>query len=472
MLAKGYSGWRVVSSDLSDGESFGGYHIVRVAGSGGMGIVYRAEQRSLGRTVALKVMRPEVAQGNGYRERFLREARLAGAVDHPHVVSVFDVGEQAGRLYLVMQWVEGVTLRALIDGHELAPTRTVRIGAQLALALGAVHDKGLVHRDVKPTNVLVRDIAGQDHAYLLDFGIAKLPAAVDELSASGLAVGTTGYMSPEQIRGQQADSRSDLYALGCVVFEALTGERPFVGENQMAVQWAHASSPRPVASHVRADIGSRYDAFLERALAIDPGDRFPSGRAFADALEAAHAGKPNSVADTRARADEPTELRAGAPARSAPPLPPLTPDAGEHARRPVGAAAAVIVVSYIVFIISLTLLTDYINDGTGMKSLRFATSGDESSPLYPHDFWALIVLSTLVLTLTIASLRLRRRQFMAGAVAVSLGLIGYTVSIPYKGLHPGFSHYGSSYWLSLAAGVAMTLAATVSLLTSALVGFL
>ena len=238
-----------MTADLSSGQAFGPYHIAGTAGAGGMGVVYRAEQRSLARVVALKVIRPDIAQSGDYRSRFLREARLAAAVDHPHVVSVFDVGEQAGRLYLTMQWVDGQDLRTLLDRQRrLDPDRTVLIGTQLAGALQAVHEAGLVHRDVKPSNVLMRDLGGRDHAYLTDFGIAKMPGAQDDLTRTGWSVGTPGYLSPEQIRGQRPGPHSDLYALACVLFEALTGRRPFGGENDMVMQWAHLSSPRPVVS--------------------------------------------------------------------------------------------------------------------------------------------------------------------------------------------------------------------------------
>ena len=281
-----------MTADLSGGQAFGPYHIAGTAGAGGMGVVYRAEQRSLARVVALKVIRPDIAQSGDYRSRFLREARLAAAVDHPHVVSVFDVGEQAGRLYLTMQWVDGQDLRTLLDRQRrLGPDRTVLIGTQLAGALQAVHEAGLVHRDVKPSNVLMRDLGGRDHAYLTDFGIAKMPGAQDDLTRTGWSVGTPGYLSPEQIRGQRPGPHSDLYALGCVLFEALTGRRPFGGENDLVMQWAHLSSPRPVVSIACPDLGRRYDGFFARALAVDPAQRFASGRAFADALQAAHAGR-------------------------------------------------------------------------------------------------------------------------------------------------------------------------------------
>ena len=138
-----------MSAELSEGQTFGGYHIIELVGSGGMGLVYRAEQRILGRTVALKVIRPEIAESGDYRSRLLREARFAASVDHPNVVSVFDAGEQDGRLYLTMQWIDGTDLGTLIDREQrLAPERAVLIGVQLAEALQAVHDAGLVHRDV------------------------------------------------------------------------------------------------------------------------------------------------------------------------------------------------------------------------------------------------------------------------------------------------------------------------------------
>ena len=309
-----------MSAELDAGQIFGGYLVAELVGLGGMGLVYRAEQRILGRTVALKVIRPEIAESGDYRERFLREARFAAAVDHPHVVSVFDAGEQDGRLYLAMQWVDGLDLGTLIDREQrLAPERAVLIGMQLAQALQAVHDAGLVHRDVKPSNVLVRDIGGHDHAYLTDFGIAKAPAAQDSLTRTGLVIGTPAYLSPEQIRGQQPGPRSDLYALGCVVFEALTGQRPFGGDDDLAARWAQATSPPPAASALYPALGSRYDAFLAQALATDPQDRFPSGAAFAKALQAAHTGRPGGPTPTPATRGVPARRASGPSTRSNPP---------------------------------------------------------------------------------------------------------------------------------------------------------
>ncbi len=501
-----------MSTDLSEGHTFGAYHIVEMAGSGGMGVVYQAEQRSLGRTVALKVMRPEVAGQGDYRSRFLREARLAAAVDHPHVVSVFDVGEYAGRLFLAMQWVDGVELRILIDRyHRLDPDRTVSIGTQVASALQAVHEAGLVHRDVKPSNVLIRDIAGRDHAYLADFGVAKVPDDQDSLTQTGWVIGTSGYLSPEQLRGQQPDARSDLYALGCIVFEALTGERPFGGENDLAVRWAHANSPRPVASTQCPALGSRYDAFLARALAVDPRDRFPSGHEFAEALQSARIGKlgnqmpgpagtqvgprpcPERPATPETRpahirpsgTREPAMPRSRVPRVTAPvpreadaiaattasagvvhrntPSPHVS--GGEHAPRAARAGQIMVLAGSAVFLASVTLVTDYLNNGTGSKSLLEATHGDLASPLYPIEFWTPIALLVVVLVITVTSMMVPKRSLMIGAAVASLGLIGYTLYIPTKGSSPGFGPYGPGYWISLAAAVTVTLGAVVAAIT-------
>ena len=489
-----------MSAELSEGQTFGGYHIIGLVGSGGMGLVYRAEQRILGRTVALKVIRPEIAGSGDYRARFLREARFAAAVDHPHVVSVFDAGEQDGRLYLAMQWVDGLDLGTLIDREQrLAPERAVLIGVQLAGALQAVHDAGLVHRDVKPSNVLVRDIGGHDHAYLTDFGIAKAPAAQDSLTRTGWVIGTPGYLSPEQIRGEQPGPRSDLYALGCVVFQALTGQPPFEGDSDLAVRWAQATTPPPPASSLCPALGTRYDAFLARALAVDPDERFMSGTAFAEALQSAHAGRLDAPAPAPATGDAPTQRK---PAPSAPPpaVPGTRPEIAQRPARPrpatptprpagpaplagdgrgtrpppragSGARASgvlrfgqlIAAAGGLVFLASVTVLARYVNNGTGWKSLWQATHGDLASPLYQNDFWIPAVLAALGLVLTAISAGTRSRLAMVGTALASLGLIGYTLHIPSTGSSPGFQPYGPSYWLSLGAAIVMVLGAAVAL---------
>jgi serine/threonine kinase PknH len=281
-----------MADELKAGDRLGDFEILSVAGAGGMGVVYKARQQSLDRDVALKVIREEIAGEPEYRERFIREAKLAASVDHPHVVTVYDVGDEDGRLYLVMQWIDGIDLRELLrKSGRLPPQRGVEIGTQLAGAIDAVHAvSGLVHRDVKPANVLVREVGGEEHAYLTDFGIAKPADVGDTLTRTGSTVGTTGYLSPEQIQGREAGPRSDLYSLGCLVFEMLTGQTPFGGENELAVRWAHASDSRPLASRVLPSLGDRYDGFFLTALAIDPTRRFASGRDFAGSLAKAQSG--------------------------------------------------------------------------------------------------------------------------------------------------------------------------------------
>jgi serine/threonine protein kinase len=471
-----------VSAELREGQTFDGYHIVELVGSGGMGLVYRAEQQILGRTVALKVIRPEIAESGDYRSRFLREAQLAAAVDDPHVVSVYDFGEEAGRLYLTMQWINGVDLGTLVDRQgRLPPERAVSIGVQLAEALQAVHAAGLVHRDVKPSNVLVRDIGGHDHAYLTDFGIAKAPGAADGLTRTGLMMGTPGFLAPEQIYGQPPSPRSDLYALGCVIFEALTGQRPFRADNDVAMHYAHANSPRPVPSAVCPELGRRFDAFFARALAVDPEQRFPSARAFADALQSAYTGRPGDPAPVPAGRDyrpplQPTATSPPPPTPAASPVasPAAPPAAARSGTRPpparssaraswaLGFGQMVVIASGVVFLAAVTVLTGYVNNGTGSKSLWQATHGDLASPLYGNDFWIPAALAALALILTAISAATRGRLVMIAVVAAALGLIGYTLYIPSVGRSPGFAPYGSSYWLSLAAAVAMLIGALIA----------
>jgi hypothetical protein len=281
--------------ELEPGSEFAGYRIEGLAGRGGMGIVYRARQARPSRTVALKVITPELADDEEFRARFERESDVAASIEHPNVIPVFEVGDDAGRLFIAMRFVEGTDLRALIELDGALPAeRATRIVGQVAAALDAAHDAGLIHRDIKPANVL---ISGSDHAYLTDFGLTKPIEGGQELTTTGVAVGTFDYMAPEQFRGEPVDARTDVYALGCVLHHALTGAPPFPAESDAAKMYGHLTLPPPRASEAGPDVPPELDAVIAKAMAKDPGERFASagelGRA---ALAAAGESAPRSAA--------------------------------------------------------------------------------------------------------------------------------------------------------------------------------
>ncbi len=234
-------------SVLSTGSVLGDFRVEDEVGRGGMGVVYRAVQISLGRPVALKVIAGTLADNIAFRDRFVRESRLTASLDHPNVIPVFAAGEAAGVLYIAMRFVEGTDLRSLIAAEErLDPLRAAGVMAQVASALEAAHERGLVHRDVKPANVLVAARGGGEHVYLTDFGLTKRSASESGLTSAGEWVGTLDYVAPEQLRGDPVDGRADVYALGCVLYETLTGQVPFPREDDVAKLWAHISDTPPL----------------------------------------------------------------------------------------------------------------------------------------------------------------------------------------------------------------------------------
>ncbi|HEV2711665.1 MAG TPA: serine/threonine-protein kinase, partial [Gaiellaceae bacterium] len=267
-----------------------GHRIEAVVGRGGMGVVYRATQLDLDRTVAMKVIAAELLEDDAARRRFLQESRLAASIDHPHVIPIHAAGERDGVPYLVMQYIAGDDARGLVRRvGPVDPARAARIVAQVAEALDAAHAAGLVHRDVKPANVL---LAVGDHAYLTDFGLSRHLRSTSGPTASGRWVGTADYVAPEQIRGGHVDARADVYALGCVLFFLLTGEVPFPRLDDEARLWAHLTEPPRRVSVVASSVPHAFDAVIERALAKAPDDRYPSagdlGRAALAAAEGRH----------------------------------------------------------------------------------------------------------------------------------------------------------------------------------------
>ncbi len=260
--------------ELAAGAVFAGCRVEEVIGRGDMGVVYRAEELALQRPVALKVIVREYSRDQRFRERFRRESRIAAAIDHPNIIPVFDAGEEAGVLYIMMRLVEGTDLRELIETRGgLDPARAARIVGQVASALDAAHARGMIHRDVKPSNVL---LARRDHAYLSDFGLAKPAESLEALTRQGTVVARVEYVAPEQMLGQRVDARADVYALGCLLFEALTGEPPFARWSGGPAVLAPVDAPPPSPLELRPDLPPAFGEIVVRAMAKDPDDRYPS----------------------------------------------------------------------------------------------------------------------------------------------------------------------------------------------------
>ncbi len=274
--------------DSQIGSELAGYRIEAVVGEGGMGVVYRAFDPRLDRRVALKLLPADRAGDARFRARFLRESRQAAAIDHPSIVPVHDAGEANGVLYIAMRYVEGADLRQVIRQEgALDPERVLKLLAEIADALDAAHARGIIHRDVKPSNILVGATPGHEHAYLTDFGASKRTSGPDGLTATGHFLGTAGYAAPEQIAEGVVSSRSDVYALGAVLFECLTGIPPFQRDTPVAVLWAHVNEPAPAASELRPELPAEIDRVLAQGLAKQPDERFSTCAAFVEAVRSA-----------------------------------------------------------------------------------------------------------------------------------------------------------------------------------------
>jgi DNA-binding beta-propeller fold protein YncE len=267
--------------DTRVGTTLAGYRIERLLGRGGMSSVYLAEHLRLHRRVALKLLAPDLAHDERFRERFLRESKLAASLDHPNIVPIYDADEADGVLYIAMRWVEGTDLRELLrrDG-PLDPRRAVTIVGQAATGLDAAHRRGLVHRDVKPGNILVGE---DDHVYVSDFGLTKQASSQSGLTATGQLVGTVDYVAPEQIQGQPVDSCTDIYSLTCVLYEVLVGAKPFDRDTEVATIWAHIQDPPPAPSAARPELPTGIDAVIARGMAKRPDERYATCHELVDA---------------------------------------------------------------------------------------------------------------------------------------------------------------------------------------------
>jgi tRNA A-37 threonylcarbamoyl transferase component Bud32 len=275
-----------VSDDPRVGTELAGYRIEALLGRGGMSVVYLAEDLRLKRRVALKLLAARLAEDESFRDRFLRESELAASIDHPGIIPIYEAGTAEDVLFIAMRYVEGRDLKERLERGRLDPADAIGILAQVASALDAAHARGLVHRDVKPSNVLLDTGArpdGSDHVYLADFGLTKRVSEKTGVGVDGQLMGTIDYVAPEQIAGEGIDGRADVYSLGCVFYECLVGQPPFRRDSDLAVVFAHLEAEAPAPSALRTELPAALDAVIARALAKEPEQRYPSCREFARA---------------------------------------------------------------------------------------------------------------------------------------------------------------------------------------------
>ena len=308
------------------GQDFAGYRLRAVLGRGGMSVVFEAENARLGNTIALKVLAPELSTDDAFRARFLKESRLAASLNHPNVIPIYDTGPCEDLLYIAMRYVAGSDLRTVLNARErISPGQALLLIGQAGRALDAAHRLGLVHRDVKPANVLIeRGADGDpDHIYVADFGLTKHTLSRSGLTATGQLLGTIDYIAPEQIQGKDVDGRADIYSLGCVLYECLTGRVPFVKDLDAAVIWAHVEEPPTPPSAIRPELPAAIDEVILCALAKDPNDRYQTCREFVAAANAALEQAPQtSAASDVDIVGPPTVLSASSVSEPTPPGPP------------------------------------------------------------------------------------------------------------------------------------------------------
>ena len=313
---------------MQPGDQLGGFVLESVAGRGGMGVVYRARQLRPDRVVAVKIIAPELANDPTFCARFRRESTIAAQIEHPNVIPVYAAGEEDGVLFIAMRFVSGTDLRTLIAASgRLDAGRATGIVDQVGHALDAAHSQGLVHRDVKPANILIAPLGGREHVYLTDFGLTRHAESSGgvTLTGTGAFLGTIDYVAPEQARGERVDARTDVYALGCVLFHALTGSVPFLAANDLGKLFAHAAQPPPTLRDRGIIAPEALEAVLARAMAKAPEERYHSAGDLGRAAVAAASGESVSRADRSVAAGDAAprsaDIRKGLAATRPPPSP-------------------------------------------------------------------------------------------------------------------------------------------------------
>jgi serine/threonine-protein kinase len=379
-----------------EGTPFGRYQLIELLGRGGMGEVWRAYDSAIDRVVALKMLLPHLSEDPDFEKRFRREARAAGRLDDPHVVPIHDVGEIDGRLYVTMRLITGTDLQTLIDAGPLDPERAVSIIDQIASALHHAHRAGLVHRDVKPSNILIGE---NDFAYLIDFGIART-AEDTGVTATGAAIGTWAYMAPERFNTGEVHPSSDIYALACVFYECLTGQRPFPGDTLEQIAVGHIFTPPPRPSEESGTVPTALDEVIARGLAKQPADRYPTAIQLAAAAKqvitdpgrSANRPPPSAPATmtspsppswSRQEWTQPPPTNGGTPPMAAtqlsgphmymPPAPPVAQRRGRRRAVVIGALVSVVVLVIAVGIVAIVGLTQ--RDQTASTAPSVAAGG-------------------------------------------------------------------------------------------------
>src|SRR5262245_11690511 len=265
-----------MTPELSSGATVGDFRIESLLARGAMAEVYRARGEG-GQPVALKLLDPTLAHDDRFRQRFARESELAATLEHPNIVATLGSGEDAGRLYLALELIDGPDLREVLrQDRRLEPDRATAIVEQAAAGLDAAHRAGLVHRDVKTGNILLRTGDDAEHVFVCDFGLARHVSSVSSLTGERGFVGTIDYVPPEQIENGTVDARADVYSLGCVLYECLTGVRPFERDSELAVIFAHLNEPPPKATDLRPELPAAFDEVIATALAKNPDERYSS----------------------------------------------------------------------------------------------------------------------------------------------------------------------------------------------------